>query len=387
MPKLTKRLIEALEPEKADYAIWDSEITGFAVKVTPKGKKAYILKYRNAEGRQRKATIGHHGQITCENARQIASEWFLKVSKGLDPVSDKRSLKTSPTVSELCDRYLDEHSRVYKKASSIELDEYFIRQYIKPSLGKNKAVSITKNDIERFFLSLKKTPSQANRILATLSKMFNLAEDWDLRKRNSNPCYGIKKFKEVKRERYLNEEEIERLFNGLNEAEKDGSESIYFTSLIRLLLLTGARLSEIKNSKWEWLNRESGTLRLPDSKTGAKTIYLSPQAMEVLDSIPRLDDNPHIIVGNVEGKPLNNAQKPWRRLREKLGLDDVRLHDLRHTFASLCVANNMSLHMVARLLGHSQTRTSERYAHLAHAPLNNAAMQVGEMITKRKEKQ
>ena len=387
MPRLTKSFIDRLEQKCADYVVWDDRISGFGVKVTPSGRKSYLLKYRSKEGRQRKPTIGVHGNITCEKARAIAEEWHREIAAGNDPSGDKSKLKESPTIAQLCDRFITDHSEVHKKESSVWLDKFFVRKYVKPSLGKLKTSSITRSDVEKFFLSLKETPSQANRILAMLSKMFNLAEDWDLRPKSSNPTDGIKKYKEEKKERYLSDEEIKRLCDVLDKVEEDAAESPYFVALIRLLLLTGARLSEIKDAKWEWVNHDMGLLMLPDSKTGAKVIHLSPAALEVLESIPRLDGNPYIIVGNVEGRPLNNAQKPWRRVRKLAELEDVRLHDLRHTFASICVSQGMSLQMVAKLLGHSQTRTSERYAHLSHDPVSGAAAQVGDIInghTKRK---
>jgi integrase len=430
MSKLTKKLIDGLEPEDRDYIVWDDKVSGFGVKVTPAGRKVYLLKYRSDDGRQRKPTIGVHGNITCEEAREIAAGWHLGKSQGKDTAKIRQELRGSPSMAELCDSFIKRHVEIHKKPGGVWLDKFYIRAYIKPRLGALKAASVTKQDVQKFHGALRDTPAQANRMLATLSKMFSLAEDWEIRPRHSNPVEGIQKYKETPRERYLTESELGALGDVLNEMERDGLEAPHFISLVRLLLLTGARLREIMHAKWEWVNKETAMLVLPDSKTGRKIIHLSPTAMEVLDAIERVRGNPYIIVGQKEGQPLINAKKPWRRIKEMvtvrllqedsdyaeiiirlrkksggdpsygdvcreakkggliasdgdrpIGITDVRLHDLRHTYASICVGQGMSLQMVAKLLGHAQVSTSERYAHLANDPVKSAAAQAGKSLS------
>jgi integrase len=381
MPTLTKSYIERLLPEKADFVIYDDKLSGFGVKVTPKGRKVYLLHYRTHDGRQRKPSIGVHGHITCEQAREIAVEWLGERAKGKDPSISRQVQRQSPTVAELCDRYMKEHARVYKKPRSIELDGFYIEKKIKPRIGTLKAVSISKNDIVKLHASLKSTPAQANRIIMVLSKIFNLAEDWGIRPPQSNPVHNIQKYKEEKKERFLSADEIQKLGDTLNSLECEKEESIYFLNLIRLLMFTGARLGEIQFAKWEWVDLKNGVLNLPDSKTGKKIIHLSPAAVEILEHTPKVKKNPYVIVGEIEGNALYNAQKPWRRVRKLAGLNNVRMHDLRHTFASICVGQGMPLQMVAKLLGHSQTSTSERYAHLANTSVQDAAATVGNVIT------
>jgi integrase len=392
MPNLTKSFVEKLTIPKQDTVFWDDKLSGFGIKITPKGRRVYILKYRNKEGRQRKPTIGIHGSgMTCEGARDIAIKWLGEVAKGNDPSQARKIQRQSPTISDLCDRYLEEHSKVHKKSSSTNLESFYIKKHIKPKLGAYKTLSITQADIVKFHSSMKETPTQANRILQTLSKMFNLAEIWGLRDKNSNPIKGIKRFKEQSRERFLSDEEISRLQEVLDKAEKEGTESIYFLNLIRLLMLSGARLSEIQKAKWEWIDKKSNTLNLPDSKTGKKSIFLSPTAMKILEKTPRIvrtddqDENPFIIIGDVQGKPLHNVQKPWQRIRKQAGLDDLRIHDLRHTFASICIGQGFSLQMVSKLLGHTDTRMSERYAHLATTSIQGASKAIGEYISTQKK--
>jgi len=380
MAVLTKSYVEKLQPQNEDVIVWDDKLSGFGIKVTPKGRKVYLLYYRTQDGRQRKPSIGVHGHITCEQAREIATGWLGERVKGHDPSQARQIKRQSPSIADLCDRYMEEHSKVHKKASSIAFETFLIRKYIKPLLGSLRTLSVTQADISKLHVSLKSTPPQANRILQTLSKMFNLAETWGLRPAHSNPVKGIKKYKEESRERFLSPEEISQLWNVLKELEREGKESLYFLNMIRLLMLTGARLSEIQHAKWEWIDVRNGLLNLPNSKTGKKTIYLSPNAIQILKSIPRLPGNPYVIVGQVEGKSLNAPQKPWQRVRKLAGLNDLRIHDLRHTFASLCIAQGQSLQMVAKLLGHADTRMSERYAHLAKSSVHDAVAQIGQSI-------
>jgi integrase len=385
MPTLTKSYVDKLLSQETDFIVWDNKLSGFGVKVTPKGRKVYLLYYRTQDGRQRKPSIGVHGHITCEQARGTALEWLGQCAKGADPSQSRQTQRQSPSISDLCDRYMDEHSKVHKKKSA-SLEQFYIRKHVKPMLGTLKTISVTKADIAKFHISLKSTPTQANRILQTLSKMFNLAETWGLRPAHSNPVRGIKKYKEESRERFLTLEEIQSLSNVLDDLEiadkekKQEKKVIYFINLIRLLMLTGARLSEIQYAKWEWVNLKNATLNLPDSKTGKKIIHLSPASIQILKNTPKIEGNPYIIVGHIEGEALNAVQRPWQRVRKLANLEDVRIHDLRHTFASLCVGRGFSLQMVAKLLGHTDTRMSERYAHLSKTSVQDAAADVGEVI-------
>ncbi|MCK5384407.1 MAG: tyrosine-type recombinase/integrase [Alphaproteobacteria bacterium] len=427
MANITKSFVEKLEPQSKNYAMWDGKLAGFGVRVSPKGRKTYILKYRLPDGRQRRRRIGIHGHITCEHARKTALSWHGEIADGSDPTSEISNIKASPTIFELCDRFIKEHSEIHKKPRGIELDKTAIRKHIKPKLGNLKTIAVTKADIQKFHLGMKNMPAHANRILRILSKMFNLAEDWGLRPANSNPVTKVKRYKEEPRERYLSNQEILCLGRALDEAEKNNTESLYFISLIRLLLLTGARLREIMHAKWEWIDWDLSMLKLPDSKTGKKIIHLSPAAFAVLEATPKVKGNPYIIVGNIEGQPLVNTKRAWGHIKEAatvdllktddnygeivekywkkhrefppykilceeakkqglekpIGLTDVRIHDLRHTYASICVAQGMSLQMVSKLLGHARASTSERYAHLAHDPITNAAAQVGNIISEK----
>jgi integrase len=223
-------------------------------------------------------------------------------------------------------------------------------------------------------------PYQANRTLGVLSKMMNLAEIWGLRDRHSNPCEDIQRYPERKRERFLSLKELKALGRVLDAAESDGSESKYACTAFRLLLLTGCRLSEIQKLEWKHVYLDEGELRLPDSKTGAKTIHLGAAAIALLRTLPRVEKNPFVIAGKNSGSHLTDLQRPWRRIRAIAGLGEARIHDLRHTFASGGLAVGEGLAMIGKLLGHTQVQTTARYAHLAADPVKQAADKIVERL-------
>jgi integrase len=215
-------------------------------------------------------------------------------------------------------------------------------------------------------------PYQANRTLGVLSKMLNLAETWEIRPKHSNPCDGVERYPERKRERFLLAEEIAALGTALAKVEADGSESLHAVAAYRLLLLTGCRLGEVQKLEWEHVHLDLGELRLPDIETGAKTIYLGQPAIELIDALPRIEGNPYAIVGKKPRQYLADLQHPWQRIRKLAGLEDVRIHDLRHSFASGGLALGEGLPMIGKLLGHTQVQTTARYAHLAADPIRQA---------------
>jgi integrase len=216
-----------------------------------------------------------------------------------------------------------------------------------------KVTDIERRDIAEFHHSLSHIPYQANRTLGVLSKMFNLAEVWGLRPDGSNPCLHVKKYPEQKRERFLSPEEFAALAKALREIEADGSETQSAINAIRLLMLTGCRLNEIMTLKWGYVDLRGREFRLPDSKTGAKIVHFGETAAEVLKGIEKLDDNHWVITGRKEGARLTDLQHPWRRIRARAGLPDVRIHDLRHSYASGALALGEGLPMIGKLLGHA----------------------------------
>jgi len=370
MPKLTKRSVEKLPVLDQDYITFDSEVNGFGVRVLPSGKRSYLVQYRSG-GRTRRIAIGQHGTVTVEQARKKAKELLGSVAAGQNPAEVIALHRGAPTVASVGARFLREHVALRCKPSTAGEYRRALELFVNPAMGNHKIVDVARADIAKLHHSLRDRPYQANRVLGVLSKMFTLCEVWGLRRDGSNPCRHVPKYREEKRERFLSAQELRRLGQTLSDLETAGLETVHVVGAFRLLVLTGCRLSEIQTLKWAYVSARY--LELPDSKTGARRIPLPPAAQTVLAALPRDPSNPFVICGAVAGQQVTDLQKPWRRIRAAAGLDDVRIHDLRHTYASNAVANGMPIQMVGKLLGHTQIQTTMRYAHLADDPVLRAA--------------
>ncbi|MBJ3764599.1 tyrosine-type recombinase/integrase [Maribius pontilimi] len=375
MTKITKRTVDAAFPRDKEFFVWDQALKGFGFRVYPSGRKVYLTQFR-ADGRLRRVNIGVHGTVTAEIARTEAMRVLSEVRLGENPASHRDRLKASPTVMAFSKRFLEEHVAVHCKASTYGEYERSIELFINPKLGSLRMTDVRRSDVVGFHQSMKSIPYQANRSLGVLSVMFTTAYTWGDLEEPLNPCWKVKRFKERKRERYLSPAELARLGKVLMEAHSEPEAA----NCIRLLLLTGCRLGEIQSLKWEYVDCEAGLLRLPDSKTGAKIIPIGAAVFDVLDSIERQAGNPFVITGRVKGQKLTDMQKPWRRLRARAGLDDVRIHDLRHSFASDALQLGQDLPMIGKLLGHTQVQTTARYAHLKTDAISAAANQVSAAI-------
>ena len=300
-------------------------------------------------------------------------------------------------MQELFDRFLTDYARTTKKASSVAEDESLLKQYLLPAFGRRKVTELSRNEVDKFHKGLASKPYRANRALSLLSKAMNLAEGWGWRADGSNPCRHVAKFAERKRERWLTTQELAALGQVLRAAEVDGAVTLrprkggragatrvpisaFAIAAIRLLIFTGARKGEILGLQWAWIDRTNRRANLPDSKTGAKFLVLPSPALAVLESLPHVDGNPHVIVGGKPEAALVNLKDPWAAIRDAAGLDNVRIHDLRHSFASVGAAAGMSLPVIGGLLGHTQPNTTARYAHLADDPLQVAAANIGGRI-------
>jgi integrase len=377
--RLSKRLIDAAPSGPREHFLWDQTVKGFGAKITPAGTKVYILQYR-CKGRQRRYTIGRHGSPwTVDEARTEAVRLLGEVVRGNDPADLKRAERGDVTFSAFADRYLREHADLHKKPRSAELDRWLLRTHILPAIGPRRLGDISRSDIARLHRKLAGTPIAANRVLGLTSAMFTLAERWGLRPEGSNSCRNIEKFKERSRERFLSEVEIARLGDALGQAEAAGAPHAAIAA-IRLLILSGARKGEILGLQWRWVSFERSLIELPDSKTGSKVIYLNAPATALLAGLARIDGNPHVLPGDRAGSHIVNIEKTWRRVRHAAGLDDVRLHDLRHSFAAVGASAGFSLPLIGALLGHAEVATTQRYAHLANDPVRQANEAIGARI-------
>lgn len=409
MPRLTKRTVDAAQPNGRDYFLWDEEMSGFGLRVFASGKKSYVAQYRK-EGRSRRVAIGLHGKLTPDEARGMAKSMLGDVAKGHNPAEERAVIRRDPTVSELCDLYLKDGpaAKPTKKASSWKTDTSNINRHIRKLLGNRKLRSLTKADIQRFLSEVasgntaadEKTgfrgrarvtggKGTASRATSIFSAMLSFAVERGLLA--ANPARGVALFKGKKRERFLSGEELARLGAALAAEETPADpnnnwdvvhacEAAPAVAAIRLLVLTGCRKSEILKLEWGHIEWDRGLLRLPDSKTGAKVVPVGGAAIALLRGFPRSQDSIYVFPSPRKGKHLVGLQKVWKRVREAAGLPEVRLHDLRHSFASVAVSGGHSLYAVGKVLGHKQARTTEIYAHLAENPLLSVANQTARVI-------
>jgi integrase len=301
------------------------------------------------------------------------------IAGGTDLATAREQQKSTLTLTTVAESFLHEHG---EKLEARTREEYqrMIRQLVLPALGNHPIDAINRAAISKLHHSLARTPRQANHVLSVISKLMSWAAARGLLASETNPCRGIERYKENRRERFLCSKELARLGEALREADWQKTETLYAIAALQLLLLTGARKSEILALKWNQVDLENRVLRLSRSKTGVKSIYLATAATKILGTLPRVEGNPFVIVGEVNGSHLVNLQKPWRRIRRRAGLDDVRLHDLRHSYASVGATGGLSLLFVGKLLGHTQASTTQRYAHLAEHPVRQAGEQISVAI-------
>jgi integrase len=395
--RITKRTVDALQSNGREFTAWDDTVSGFGVRVRPTGAKSYVVVYRAGAGRGapvRRYTIAAVGKITPERARARAKVILGSVAHGHDPADRKTTERSMPTVAELADRFMTEHVEAKRKAGTAEFYRDILDRIVKPAVGTTKADKLTRlQEVGRLHSSLAATPFQANRMLAVVGSMYAFAGRAGIVPEGTNPARQIDKFKESRRERFLTGEELERLGSAIREAETTGipwtvdesrpnakhvPKAKRFTRIapsaaaaLRLLLFTGCRLREILHLRWEHVDFERGCLFLPDSKSGRKTVILNAPALSVLNGLERVGS--YVVPGDDREQPRHDLKRPWDAVTQRAGLISVRLHDLRHTYASFGAGGGLGLPVIGRLLGHSQASTTARYAHLDNDPLRRAS--------------
>ncbi len=375
--KITKRTVDALQSGPADAFLWDRDLPGFGIRITAAGIRSYVFQYTHGTARRR-MTIGRHGAAwTPAGARREALRLRAEVAAGADPATERREARGAPTVAEFADRFIEEHVEPKLQPSSARSYKNILKLAILPALGRAKLADVTRSDVTRLHLKLRETPTRANRTLATLSKMFTLAERWGLRPDGTNPCRHVERFREGRRERYLSEAELAQLGKTLADAERDGTATRFAIAAIRFLVLTGRRLGEALTLRWEDVDLERGAIRLRNTKTGRKAFPLAPAATQLLANLPRVEGNPFVFPGARPGRPIVALQGVWYRLREPAGLEDVRLHDLRHAYASSAACSGEALTVIGALLGHTTPSMTARYAHLSQDAIRAAADRIG----------
>ena len=358
---------------ETEYCIWDTELAGFGLRVRPSGNYYWFVRLRH-RGKHRRITLGRSDDLAAELARAQARRLLAEVA--LDGLPKRTVVKATPIMSDFVDTYWDDLSRVWK-ASTTSRNFHAWKNVIAPEFGPMRVADILPADVHRWRDSFAGSrEGQFNRSVPVLAALLKYAEALRLRRRGSNPCRGMPRYKREPKERYLSPAEYRRIGAALREEEASYPAQV---AIVRLLLFTGARLGEILNLRWEWV--QPPRLMLPDSKTGAKIIYLNRQAQAVLDAMPTKAEAGLVFPSLRGDKPIA-LSIPWLAIRQHAALPDVRLHDLRHSFASIAIADGISLVVIGKLLGHALAETTERYAHLADEAIADAAKRVSGSLAK-----
>lgn len=381
--KITKKLVDSIEPpgpdEVQDRIIWDSELRGFGLRVRGDRPPVYLIRYRH-NGRNRRMVIDTVGALTPAEARTRAQSLLGDKASGIDPLHERNEAKRRGiTIKELGKLYIERHAKVHKKPASAYRDELNIVNHVDPAFGRFPVEEVTRQQIFEWHHRMKKTPGAANHVLALLSKMFSCAELWGFRE--GNPVRGIPRYKENKRTRFLSDAELARLGEALREAEHHKTEAHSVIALFRLLILTGCRAGEIVGLQWPQVDFKTGAVSLLDGKTGDRKVPMNAPTRLILAKLrTNRGKSPWVIQGRRPGRNLVSYTRPWQRICDEAELDDVRVHDLRHSNASVGAAAGLSLPIIGALLGHASPVTTARYAHLSDDPVRKASDLIGQRI-------
>jgi integrase len=378
--KLTKTVVERAEPRAQRYRLNDSLVPGLCLLVLPSGARTYYLRFRQLDGRQLELKLGTPTELTVDGARKLARDALAQVREGRRPTEERRSLRQAQTLADLAREHLERHA---SKKRSGGCDEANWRVHLLPALGgATKVAAVTHEDVARWHAGHRQ-PITANRALRTLSVAMRLAEQWGWRPHNSNPCKGVKPHPERQRRRYASADELARLRAALQQWEAQGPLSMRwrFAQLVRLLLLTGARLREVMCAEWSEIDWARGVLRVPAErgKTGASEVQLSDRALAILRALEAAAGGGRWVIPGESGeKPLVGYRRLWLALLQEAGVSDLRIHDLRHTFASYALSGGQTLGTVGQLLGHRSAQTTTRYAHLVDDAARAAVARVSD---------
>ena len=374
--KLTKTVVDTAQPEKEPYELRDAAIPGFLLKVTPTGRKVFMVAYVANNGQRRKPAIGRFGEITVEQARAIAQDWLADVRKGKDPSAEKSAARRAPTVKELFERFITDYSEPRNKPSTVEANRSYGRLYVIPQLGQIKVADVTRADISSLMKKMASTPPNANRVLSAVRKMFNMAEVWGLRPDGSNPCRHVPKFPERGKTRLISDAELKRLYAYLNKAEAEGLEHPFILLAVRLQFEFAARMSEILKLEWAWVDLDNRRVEWPDSKTGGMSKPMSAEAVRLLEVAPRLEESPYVCPSIFEpNRPMSKHTyyKGWRRILGRAGLPHIGTHGIRHRSATDIANSGIPVKVGMALTAHKTVTMFMRYVHTEDDPVRAAA--------------
>ena len=380
--RITRKAVDALSARDREYMLWDCDIKGFGVRVHPSGRKVYLVKYRH-QGRVIKKTIGPHDAIPPTAARARAAEIITVAKTGRDLMGRVLPIRKdgTSTMHDLAERFLEEYVPAHCKPSSAQSYEMALRRHVLPRLGNRGVAAVTRSDVATLHQQMRGIPYAANRTIGILSAMFTVAELWGLRPEGSNPCRHVKRFREQPRERFLSDVEYRRLGAALREAESTGA--VAASAIARGASAHADRLPAFRDHELALGECRSGgggatAARQQDGGQGGASRRPGGRGCCAASRARR--GNPWVITGRRPGSRLASLHFPWGRIRRSAGLEDVRLHDLRHSFASGGLLIGEGLPMIGKLLGHSQVQTTARYAHLADNPVKTAANRIARRI-------
>ena len=382
--KLTKTVVDAAQKEEEPYELRDTVIPGFLLKVTPTGRKIFMLAYVANNGQRRKPAIGQFGEITVEQARSIAQDWLADVRKGKDPSAEKSAARQSPTVKQLFEQFIADYSESRNKPSTVKSNRGYGKRYIIPQLGQMKVPDVTRADIANLMKKMSKTPTNANRVLAAVRKMFNMAEVWGMRPDGSNPCRHIPKFPERGKTRLITDTELRQLCAYLDQAEAEGLEHPFILLAVRLQFEFAARMSEILMLEWSWVDLDNRRVVWPDSKTGGMSKPMSAEAVRLFESAPRFEDSPYVCPSIFDPSlPMSKHTywHGWRRVLERAGLPHIGTHGIRHRAATDIANSGIPVKVGMALTAHKTVTMFMRYVHAEDDPIRAAA----EAVTQRRQ--
>ena len=381
--KLTKTAVDAASPKERDYELRDTMIPGFLVKVTPAGRKIFMVAYVAHNGQRRKPAIGRYGEITVEQARGIAQDWLAEVRRGVDPSAERAAARQAPTVKELFDQFMTDYSESRNKPSTVESNRGYGKRYIIPILGHLKVPDVARADIAHLMKKMNHSPTNANRVLATVRKMFNMSEVWGMRPDGSNPCRHVPKYPERGKTRLMTDGELRKLYEYLERAEAEGLEHPFILLAIRLQFEFAARMSEILELEWAWIDFDNRRVVWPDSKTGGMSKPMSAEAIRLFETAPRLEESPFVCPSVFDpALPMSKHTyyQGWRRILERAGLPHIGTHGIRHRAATDIANSGIPVKVGMALTAHKTVTMFMRYVHTEDDPVRAAA----EAVTQRR---
>ena len=374
--KLTKSAVDAAQPQAQAVELRDTLVPGFLCKITPAGRKVFMLQYRTNAGERRKPALGQYGELTVEQARSLAQEWLAQVRRGGDPAADKAEARTAPTVKELCVKFMEDYSKQRNKPSTQKGYQSVIDRNIIPMIGRLKVRDVKRPDIAGMMKKMAHKPADANRTFGVMRRMFNLAEVWGYRSDGTNPCRHVPMYPNGKATHLISDEDMVRIFRHLDKLDAEGLENYVIPLAIRLQFEFAGRRSEIVGLQWEWVDLENRRVVWPDSKTGGMSKPLSEEAHRLLSTAPRQEDCPHVLPSpSHPGQHLTAGEyyNGWSRVLKAAGATHVGTHGIRHRSATDIANSGIPVKVGMALTAHKTVAMFMRYVHTEDDPVRQAA--------------